>query len=70
MVTADLDPYVATAYFVVESALCIVDLIKEGSPHRSGVLTPSVAFGQRLFERLQRAGIHIDGEIKAPKSGL
>ncbi len=39
---------------LAESALC---LAHDDLPDRSGQLTPAVAMGQPLIDRLQRAGI-------------
>jgi len=54
----DLDPgYGATALMLREAALSLAldDLDADG-----GVLTPAVAFGERLVTRLRRAGMRID----------
>ncbi len=49
------DPgYGETAKMLAESALC---LALDDLPQRSGQLTPAVAMGQPLIERLQQAGI-------------
>lgn len=49
------DPgYGETAKMLAESALC---LAHDDLPERAGQLTPAVAMGQVLIERLQRAGI-------------
>ncbi len=49
------DPgYGETAKMLAESALC---LAHDDLPQRSGQLTPAVAMGQPLIERLQQAGI-------------
>jgi short subunit dehydrogenase-like uncharacterized protein len=49
------DPgYGETSKMLAESALC---LAHDGLPPRSGQLTPAVAMGQALIDRLQRAGI-------------
>ena len=49
------DPgYGETSKMLAESALC---LARDEIPKRSGQLTPAVAMGQPLIERLQRAGI-------------
>jgi short subunit dehydrogenase-like uncharacterized protein len=56
--SCDLDPgYGATALMLREAALSLAldDLGDEG-----GVLTPAVAFGERLVARLQRAGLRFD----------
>jgi short subunit dehydrogenase-like uncharacterized protein len=50
------DPgYGETAKMLSESALC---LAHDELPDRTGQITPAVAMGQPLFDRLQRAGIH------------
>ena len=54
------DPgYTETSTMVAEAALC---LAKDRSrlPARYGVLTPAAAMGDRLIERLRRAGISFD----------
>jgi short subunit dehydrogenase-like uncharacterized protein len=49
------DPgYGETSKMLAESALC---LAHDALPERSGQLTPAVAMGQPLIDRLQRAGI-------------
>jgi short subunit dehydrogenase-like uncharacterized protein len=49
------DPgYTETSKMLAESALC---LAHDDLPTRSGQLTPAVAMGQPLIDRLQRAGI-------------
>jgi short subunit dehydrogenase-like uncharacterized protein len=49
------DPgYTETSRMLAESALC---LAHDDLPDRSGQLTPAVAMGQPLIDRLQRAGI-------------
>jgi len=49
------DPgYGETSKMLAESALC---LAQDDLPDRAGQLTPAVAMGQPLIERLQRAGI-------------
>lgn len=51
------DPgYTETAKMLGETGLCL-SLDGDGLPPRAGVLTPAVAMGVRLIERLQRAGI-------------
>lgn len=51
------DPgHTETAKMLAESGLCL-SLDADVLPARSGVLTPAVAMGARLTERLQRAGI-------------
>jgi short subunit dehydrogenase-like uncharacterized protein len=51
------DPgYTETAKMLAESGLCLA-LDGAELPARAGVLTPAVAMGARLTERLQRAGI-------------
>lgn len=54
------DPgYGETAKMCAESALCLAR-DRERLPKRAGVLTPAVAMGEVLIERLQRAGIRFD----------
>ncbi|WP_437603521.1 saccharopine dehydrogenase NADP-binding domain-containing protein [Sorangium sp. So ce590] len=54
------DPgYSETAKMVAESALCMA-FDRERLPARAGVLTPAVAMGERLIERLQAAGIRFE----------
>lgn len=54
------DPgYGETAKMSAESALCLA-LDRERLPERAGVLTPAVAMGEVLIERLTRAGIRFD----------
>lgn len=49
------DPgYAETSKMLAESALC---LARDELPERAGQLTPAVAMGQSLIDRLQRAGI-------------
>lgn len=49
------DPgYSETAKMLGESALC---LVRDKLPKRAGVITPAVAMGETLIERLQAAGI-------------
>ena len=49
------DPgYGETSKMLAESALC---LARDELPERSGQLTPAVAMGQALIDRLQHAGI-------------
>jgi short subunit dehydrogenase-like uncharacterized protein len=56
--TSDLDPgHGATAVMLRESAL---SLALDGLPAGGGVLTPAVAFGERLVARLRRAGLSLD----------
>jgi short subunit dehydrogenase-like uncharacterized protein len=59
-VAAQGDPgYAATCVMLGESALCLVrDL--DDLPDVAGVLTPAVAFGSVLVERLRRAGMTFD----------
>ena len=54
------DPgYTETAKMVAESALCLAfDGDKLSSP--GGILTPAVAMGEVLIERLQKAGIRFE----------
>jgi short subunit dehydrogenase-like uncharacterized protein len=54
------DPgYGETAKMVAESALCLAR-DREALPARAGVLTPAVAMGDRLRERLQQVGIRFE----------
>ncbi|WP_437971712.1 saccharopine dehydrogenase NADP-binding domain-containing protein [Sorangium sp. So ce260] len=54
------DPgYSETAKMIAESALCMA-FDRERLPARAGVLTPAVAMGERLIERLQAAGIRFE----------
>ncbi|MCC6556789.1 MAG: saccharopine dehydrogenase NADP-binding domain-containing protein [Polyangiaceae bacterium] len=54
------DPgYSETAKMVAESALCLA-LDRERLPARAGVLTPAVAMGDHLTDRLQQAGIRFE----------
>ncbi|AUX22954.1 saccharopine dehydrogenase [Sorangium cellulosum] len=54
------DPgYAETAKMVAEAALCMA-FDRERLPARAGVLTPAVAMGERLIERLQAAGIRFE----------
>ncbi|WP_437737929.1 saccharopine dehydrogenase family protein [Sorangium sp. So ce1335] len=54
------DPgYSETAKMVAEAALCMA-FDRERLPARAGVLTPAVAMGERLIERLQAAGIRFE----------
>lgn len=56
-VGADKDPgYGATAIMLGESALCLA-LDGEVTAARGGILTPAVAMGERLIERLKTAGM-------------
>lgn len=51
------DPgYDETAKMVAESALCLA-LDRASLPQRAGVITPAVAMGDRLRERLQKVGV-------------
>ncbi len=51
------DPgYGETSRMVAESALCLA-LDHDSLPRTGGVLTPASAFGMRLVERLQEAGL-------------
>ena len=63
-VAAQGDPgYAATSVMLGESALCLAldgDLL----PDRSGVLTPAVAMGSRLADRLRAAGFTIDARVQ------
>jgi short subunit dehydrogenase-like uncharacterized protein len=52
------DPgYGETAKMLAESALC---LAHDDLPERAGQLTPAVAMGDALIDRLQRAGIKFE----------
>lgn len=51
--------YGETAKMVAESALCLA-FDRERLPDRAGVLTPAVAMGERLIERIERAGIRFE----------
>ena len=52
IVTGDRDPgYGATSKMIAESAVC---LAKDELDTPTGVLTPAVAMGQRLIDRLQQ----------------
>jgi short subunit dehydrogenase-like uncharacterized protein len=51
--------YSETAKMVAESALCLVE-DRDRLPERTGVLTPAMAMGEVLIERLQRAGIRFE----------
>jgi short subunit dehydrogenase-like uncharacterized protein len=51
--------YGETAKMVAESALCLA-LDRERLPSQAGVLTPAVAMGELLLERLQQAGIRFE----------
>lgn len=54
------DPgYSETAKMVSESALCLA-LDRDRLPAHAGVLTPAVAMGNLLIERLQQAGIRFE----------
>ena len=54
------DPgYGETAKMAAESALCLIR-DRARLPERAGVLTPAVAMGEVLIERLERAGIHFE----------
>lgn len=54
------DPgYSETAKMVSESALCLA-LDRDRLPARAGVLTPAVAMGEILIDRLQQAGIRFE----------
>lgn len=60
--------YTETAKMVAEAALCLVH-DRARLPERHGVITTASAFGDRLIERLQRAGICFetsDGPLSAP----
>jgi short subunit dehydrogenase-like uncharacterized protein len=51
--------YSETAKMVAESALCLVE-DRDRLPERAGVLTPAMAMGEVLIERLQRAGLRFE----------
>jgi short subunit dehydrogenase-like uncharacterized protein len=51
--------YSETAKMVVESALCLVE-DRDRLPGRTGVLTPAMAMGEVLIDRLQRAGLRFE----------
>lgn len=54
------DPgYAETSKMVSEAALCLA-FDRERLPARAGILTPAVAFGERLIERLLAAGIRFE----------
>ena len=54
------DPgYGETSKMVAESALCLA-LDREQLPERYGVVTPAVAMGDRLLERLRAAGMRFE----------
>lgn len=54
------DPgYTETAKMITESALCLA-LDREKLPEQAGVLTPAIAMGQVLIERLIKAGIKFE----------
>jgi short subunit dehydrogenase-like uncharacterized protein len=63
-VSAQGDPgYAATSRILGEAALC---LALDPLPSRGGVLTPAVAMGFTLIERLRRAGLVFDVEDSRP----
>ncbi len=52
------DPgYTETAKMLAESALC---LTQDDLPERAGQLTPAVAMGEKLIDRLKRAGLRFE----------
>ena len=54
------DPgYTETAKMLSESALCLA-LDSDKLPKFAGVVTPAVAMGEVLIERLQKAGIKFE----------
>ena len=56
-VSDTLDPgYACTAKMLAESCLCLIHS-RDDLPTVGGVLTPSVAFGEVLIERLTSAGM-------------
>ena len=56
-VSCKSDPgYSGTALMIAESALCLA-FNTENLPESSGILTPAVAMGNSLIERLQNAGM-------------
>ena len=55
------DGYDETAKYLAEGALCLTDKSMKELPEsskRCGFLTPAVAFGERLQERIQDQGTH------------
>ena len=66
VVVAGGDPgYTETSKMLAESALCLVG-DEAGLPRTAGVLTPAVAFGDLLVERLRRAGLKLDVVDRRP----
>lgn len=63
-VTGDMDPgYGSTAKMMAESAMCLAE---DEIPDIGGVLTPSIAMGEALLERLQKnAGLTFSYSTKA-----
>lgn len=60
-------PYTSTARMIVECAMCLIldsKKLKENGYPAAGVLTPAVAFGEVLIQRLQ--GIGFDLQIENP----
>jgi len=55
----------ATVKFVCESALCLA-LERDRLPARAGILTPAIAFGDVLAERLRNAGMRIACPAEPP----
>jgi short subunit dehydrogenase-like uncharacterized protein len=55
----------ATVKFVCESALCLARE-RDRLPNRAGLLTPAVAFGDVLVERLRAAGMRIECPTTPP----
>lgn len=53
------DMYTASGLYIAEGALSALQMMKEGSL-RPGVLTPMVAFGDVLRQRVQQAGVVIE----------
>ena len=61
-VAAQGDPgYSATAMMMGESALCLA-LDRDRLPEQAGVLTPAVAMGDALVDRLRAAGMTLEAE--------
>jgi short subunit dehydrogenase-like uncharacterized protein len=55
-VISDLDPgYAGTARMLAETAVCLAK--DENLPDASGILTPSVAMGMPLVDRLRAKGM-------------
>jgi short subunit dehydrogenase-like uncharacterized protein len=68
-VAASGDPgYSASSVMFGQAALCLA-LDRGQLPARGGVLTPAVAMGTRLVERLRDAGLTFEVEQRAPRPG-